>query len=131
MSEQECSQSTTAIHTFIDVLNHAKVYIVVNLNRIESRFESISELIDLFENRSHLKISGLVHNTHLLDETTSNMIIDAQKKCEYLSQQLNLPIVYTMISKEFYQDCKEMIHNECVVYDKLILREYWMKGETL
>jgi len=117
--------------SFMDVLNHAKVYIVINFNRIESRLEYISELIDLFEKRSHLKIAGLVHNTHMLDETTAEMILSAQVRCEDLSRQLNLPIIYTMIRKDFYQECKKMIHNECVVYDKLILREDWMKGETL
>ena len=117
--------------SFMDVLTHAKVYIVINFNRIESRIEYISELIELFENRSHLKIAGLVHNTHLLDETTVEMVKDAQVKCEALSIKLNLPIVYTMIHKNFYQECKEMIHNECIVYDKLILREVWMKGDTL
>jgi GTPase SAR1 family protein len=115
----------------MDVLNHAKVYIVINFNRIESRLEYISELIDLFENRSHLRIAGLVHNTHMLDETTAEMILSAQTKCEELSKQLNLPIIYTMVRKDFYEECKEMIHNECVIYDKLILREEWMKGDTL
>ncbi|MHB8096154.1 MAG: hypothetical protein ACYDEI_00665 [Erysipelotrichaceae bacterium] len=117
--------------SFMDALVHAKVYIVINFNRIESRLEYISELIDLFEKRSHLKIAGLVHNTHMLDETTVEMIISAQLRCEDLSKQLNLPIIYTMIRNDFYQECKEMIHNECVVYDKLILREVWMKGDTL
>lgn len=117
--------------SFMDALVHAKVYIVINFNRIESRLEYISELIDLFEKRSHLKIAGLVHNTHMLDETTSEMILSAQFRCEDLSKQLNLPIIYTMIRKDFYQECKEMIHNECIVYDTLILREVWMKGDTL
>ena len=117
--------------SFMDALVHAKIYIVINFNRIESRLEYISELIDLFEKRSHLKIAGLVHNTHMLDETTVEMVLSAQLRCEDLSKQLNLPIIYTMIRKDFYQECKQMIHNECVVYDKLILREDWMKGETL
>lgn len=117
--------------SFMNVLVDAKVYIVLNFNRLESRFEYISDLIDLFENRSHLKIAGFIHNTHLLDETNVEMIQSAQSQCEALSKQLNIPIVYTMIRKDFYQVCKEMIHNECVVYDKLILREDWMKGDTL
>lgn len=117
--------------SFMDVLDNAKVYIVVNLNRIESRIESLSELIDLFENRSHLKIAGLVHNTHLLDETTADMIVDAQAQCEALSAQLKLPIIYTMLKREFYEVCKHKIHNECIIYDHLIMREDWMKGDTL
>lgn len=117
--------------SFMDSLIDAKVYLVVNLNRPESNIESVNAMIHLFETRSHLKISGLVHNTHLLDETSVEMIIDAQIKCEKLSNTIHLPIVYTMIAKELYNDCKESIHNECVVFDRLILRETWMKGNTL
>lgn len=117
--------------SFMDSLNDAKVYLVVNLNRPESSIDSIKNMIQLFESRSHLTISGLVHNTHLLDETNSNMIIDAQIKCEELSKMIQIPIVYTMIAKELYNDCIDSIHNECVVFDRLILRETWMKGSTL
>lgn len=117
--------------SFMDSFIDAKVYLVVNLNRPESNIESVNAMIHLFETRSHLKISGLVHNTHLLDETSVEMIIDAQIKCEKLSNKIHLPIVYTMIAKELYNDCKDSIHNECVVFDRLILRETWMKGNTL
>lgn len=117
--------------SFMDALRNAKVYIVLNLNRPESNFESVNEMIHLFETRSHLKISGLVHNTHLLDETTSEMIIDAQKRCEELSKLIQIPIIYTMVSKELYNECRDSIHNECIVFERLILRESWMKGETL
>ncbi len=117
--------------SFMESLKDAKVYLVVNLNRPESNFESVYKMIELFESRSHLKISGLVHNTHLLDETNAEMIIDAQTKCESLSKSINIPIIYTMIAKELYNECKDSIHNECVVFDRLILRETWMKGETL
>lgn len=117
--------------SFMDSLKSAQVYLVVNLNRPESNFESVKDMIQLFESRSHLKISGLVHNTHLLDETSAKMIIDAQIKCEKLSNSIQIPIVYTMIAKELYNECMESIHNECVVFDRLILRETWMKGSTL
>ncbi len=117
--------------SFMDALKTAKVYIVLNLNRPESNFESVDEMIQLFEKRSHLKISGLVHNTHLLDETNSGMIIHAQKKCEELSKMINIPIIYTMIRKDLYNECRDSIHNECVIFDRLILRESWMRGDTL
>ncbi len=117
--------------SFMDSLVKAKVYIVVNLNRLESRIDALKDLIDLFEKRSHLTINGLVHNTHLLDETSAEMIIEAQSKCEELAFELKLPIVYTMVSKDLYLLCKDVIHNECIVYDRLVLREVWMKGDTL
>jgi hypothetical protein len=117
--------------SFMDALVNAKVYLVLNLNRPESNIDFVYAMIQLFEKRSKLKITGLVHNTHLLDETTSDMIVKAQKQCEELSSKINIPIVYTMLRKELYNDCKDSIHNECIVFDRLILRESWMKGDTL
>jgi hypothetical protein len=117
--------------SFMDALINAKVYLVLNLNRPESNIDFVYAMIQLFEKRSHLKITGLVHNTHLLDETTAEMIIKAQKQCEELSKEIHIPIVYTMLSKELYNECKDSIHNECIVFNRLILRESWMKGDTL
>ncbi len=116
--------------TFSDVLQSAQVWLVVNANRPESFFDQIKPMIELFESRSHLKISGLVHNTHLLDQTDFEMILQAQNELEVISKQINIPIVYTMFDAQFKSQLKT-IHNPIVTFKHLILRSDWMRGETL
>jgi hypothetical protein len=116
--------------SFDDVLQNAQVWLVVNANRPESFFDQIKTMIDLFESRSHLHISGFVHNTHLLDQTDPSMILKAQAELEIISKALNVPIVYTMINEK-YKFLQSTIHNPLVCFDHLILRSDWMKGETL
>lgn len=116
--------------SFEDVLQRAQVWLVVNANRPESFFDQIEPMIELFETRSHMRISGLVHNTHLLDQTDPQDILKAQIDLEKISLDLKIPIVYTMIHSKF-RSLKSAIHNPVVVFDHLILRSDWMKGDTL
>lgn len=117
--------------SFIDLLQEAQVWLVVNAMRTESLMDQIKPMIDLFETNSHLKITGLVHNTHLLDETSVEMIIRAQIDLEVLAKELKIPIVYTMLDRKFYDACVTQINNPVLCFDHLILREQWMKGDTL
>jgi len=116
--------------SFEDVLQKAEVWLVVNANRPESFLDQIIPMIELFESRSHMRICGLVHNTHLLDQTDPQDILKAQIDLEKISLELHIPIVYTMISSKF-KSLIRVIHNPVVVFDHLILRSDWMKGETL
>lgn len=115
--------------SFMDVLQDAQVWLVVNFFRPESTEELIAPMIELFEQRSHLNISGLVCNTHLLDETTLEDVALAQRTCEQLSIKLSIPIKYTMMHTSFATQLQDHIQNPILVFDRLILREEWMKGE--
>jgi hypothetical protein len=116
--------------SFDDVLQNASVWLVVNANRPESFFDQIKPMIELFESRSQLHINGLVHNTHMLDQSDPQMILNAQTHLETISKELNIPIVYTMVNAVFLPQLST-IHNPIVGFDHLILRSDWMKGETL
>jgi hypothetical protein len=116
--------------SFEDVLQKAEVWLVVNANRPESFLDQIIPMIELFESRSHMRISGLVHNTHMLDQTDPQDILKAQCDLSALSQKIHIPIVYTMINKSFRQ-LTSVIHNPVVLFDHLILRSDWMRGDTL
>lgn len=116
---------------FIELLKDAEVWLVVNANRPESMLEQIQALIGLFETRSGLKVTGLVHNTHLLDETSAEMILGAQRDLEILAKQLDLPIRYTMMPKHLETQLKPWIHNPILGFETLRLRSGWMKGNTL
>jgi hypothetical protein len=116
--------------TFRDVLKDAQVWLVVNANRPESFFDQIEPMIDLFQSRGALTITGLVHNTHLLDQTDPPMILHAQAALEKEAQRLGLPIVMTMVDAHLGLDSKQFA-NPVLTFDRLILRSDWMKGNTL
>ena len=109
----------------------AAFWMVLNLNRLESSLELCDQIIEQYETDSQIKVSGFIHNTHLLDETKIEMILSAQKQIEHYAQIKKIPIVYTMIHKKFMHECSDKIHNPLLVMDECYLRKEWMKGETL
>lgn len=116
--------------TFMDVLEGSEVWLVVNANRTESFFDQIEPMIHLFESRSALTITGLVHNTHLLDLTDPPMVLNAQAQLEREAKRLGLPIVMTMVDAHLGLH-PEQFANPVLSFDRLILRSDWMKGNTL
>lgn len=116
--------------TFADVLTNAEVWLVVNANRPESFFTQIEPMIELFQSRSSLTITGLVHNTHLLDQTDPPMILNAQLALEKEAQRLGLPIIMTMVDAHLGLTPQQFT-NPVLMFDRLILRSDWMKGTTL
>jgi adenylate kinase family enzyme len=117
--------------TFFEDLKDAQVWLVVNLSRPESMIDKIEDMVRLFEERSKLRITGFVHNTHMLEYTTSELIIESQRKLKTLSEQLQIPIVYTMINESIAKQCENEIENPILTFKHLILRADWMKGASL
>ncbi|MDP3306482.1 MAG: hypothetical protein Q8S15_10430 [Erysipelotrichaceae bacterium] len=117
--------------TFFEDLKDAQVWLVVNLSRPESMLDKIEDMVHLFEERSKLRISGFVHNTHMLEYTTAELVVESQKKLKLLSQQLQIPIVYTMINESIVKQCENEIENPILTFKHLILRAEWMRGASL
>ncbi len=130
----DCAGSENGLKPLASIyehLTHAEVYLVVNLNRPESSLDQLTDLIQLFEKVSHLKITGFIHNTHMLDETTSEMILRAQKDLEAFALTVHIPILYTVIETGLVEACHQHIHNPILKISQMMLRSDWMKGSTL
>jgi hypothetical protein len=82
----------------------------INIYRPEtSTPELIMKTITLLEAQTQLKITGLINNTNLINETTMQDIIDGENIISVVSEKLNLPIVYTVVEetrKDFNYDFK-------------------------
>lgn len=109
----------------------AEFWMVVNLNRPESALDQLDAMRTQFEAMTQRRLTGLVHNTHLLDETTAESISTAQQLLESYALKAHLPIVCTMVPLSCLKDCEDDIHNPILAFDTLYLREAWMKGNTL
>lgn len=118
------------LHSLASEFDHAHFWIVVNLSRPESSLDKLDDLIDLYELHSGRSVDGLVHNTHLLDESTVEDVMVAQELLESYAQKRGLPIVLTMMPKDYVEIAQSKIHNPILGFDQLHLREEWMKGST-
>ncbi len=72
------------------------VFFVLNERRIfTADMEGAIEVFDMIECVSRLKITGIINNTHLKEETTPEIVLTGDKFAREFAKHKNLPICYT------------------------------------
>jgi len=73
-----------------------EMFFVINTKRIMTDTpEKIIEMIALIEDGAHIKVTKLINNSNLLEETTSETILDGNKIIAEVSEKLGIPIAIT------------------------------------
>ncbi len=86
------------------------LFCIINASRPEtSTIQGALQHILAIEKETGLKITGLINNTHLLQETTLSDIVKGISLCNELSLNLNLPIIYHCCMKQFEKDVREYL----------------------
>ena len=103
----------------IDMESNLKIYLVVNTAKFETRdVDSIIEYIE-FNNGENLKpwkkISGLISNTHLGDETTRDDIKRGYDILSQVSKQTKIPVVAISVDKKFENEFTDDIYDNVPV----------------
>ncbi len=76
--------------------NDHELWAVVNFRRYETRdVESSREHVEAIQNELQIPVTGLVNNTHLLRETTAEIIREGYEKAQTLSHEMNIPLLFT------------------------------------
>ncbi len=114
---------------FKEDLKNAKLYLVVNKFRSDAWGDAVLETMDTFSRFLGIPLAGIINNSHLLDETTEEIILEAHQECLMLCKQWNVPLIATILTKRFV-DLQDKIGN-AIVYEELVLRQTWMIKETL
>lgn len=97
----------------------------VNIYRDETKDEaSIIQTIHAIEGSSGIKVTGFIHNSHLLRETTIEDVVVGQKILRKVAKKMQLPIVYTCIFEDV--DLKNKQFDGEMILMKLYLRNLWL-----
>ena len=76
--------------------NDHELWAVVNFRRYETRdIETSREHVEAIQRELQIPVTGLVNNTHLLRETTPEIIREGHEKAEVLAREMNLPLLFT------------------------------------
>lgn len=76
--------------------NDHELWAVVNFRRYETRdIDSSREHVEAIQQELQIPVTGLVNNTHLLRETTVEIIREGHEKAEVLSKEMNIPLLFT------------------------------------
>jgi len=100
---------------------------VLNLFRPETDSpEKMIELVNKLNSASLLKITGLINNGNMLHDTAKEHILTSQAAVLAAAKALKLPLRYSLLNANVYEEIKEQILSEEVLsFDKLQMRESW------
>ena len=100
---------------------------VLNLFRKDT--SDVAKMVDFVcgVNRvSKIPVTGLVNNGHMLRDTTPEHVLVSQAAVLEAAWELKIPVKYTMISRDIYEEISDKIKSERVlIFDKLAMREDW------
>lgn len=91
----------------MDDINEIDFLCSVNIYRPETATaDLIMKTITLLEAQTQLRITGLINNTNLIDDTVEQDLIDGENILKEVSDKLHIPIVYTVVEehKDFTYD---------------------------
>ena len=57
--------------------------------------ENAGEPVESIRNELRLPVTGLVNNTHLLRETTPEILMEGYDKAQALSKEMGIPLLFT------------------------------------
>lgn len=87
-------------------------YVVVNIKRPKTEtLEGNLRMIEEIEESSKLKINGIISNTHLMDETTPEIILEGYELAKKISKIKNLPIWGVVMTEEVAKKMPQGIIN--------------------
>ncbi len=73
-----------------------ELWAVVNFRRYETlTVENAREHVESIQNELRLPVTGLVNNTHLLRETTPEILMEGYEKAKALSKEMGIPLLFT------------------------------------
>lgn len=95
----------------------------VNIFRPEtSDVKSILHTITLLEAQTQLKVTGLINNTNLIDETKESDVIDGEEVLKEVSKQLGIPICYTVV--EEHKNFTRVFMGERITLSRYVARKW-------
>ena len=110
------------LSTYKDKIEHHEydMFCVVNTKRLYTNsFEKIARTVFEIESSSRLKITGLINNTNLLNETNSEDIIEGMAILEKASKELAIPIVFTTVMANKF-DLKNVLNIDIMEMEQKI-----------
>jgi hypothetical protein len=123
----------TTIAQFQEVLyaSNLEVYLVINtLRPFSNTVDRIKHTLRSLEAHSHLKVTGLISNTHLRFQTDDESILEGIQKVEQVSKDTSIPIVWTTIWHEIITDQLQQKIPYPILPIKLFLTFPWEKTSS-
>lgn len=106
--------------------NKCEMFFVINGNRPETDEPyKVIEYMKKIEDISGIKVTGIINNTHMLKDTSTDDIIRGNELSCKVSEMTSIPIKYNAVMESFVSQLEDNIQEE-IFPMKLYMREDWM-----
>jgi len=110
---------------FIKDLDYEMLLVVNSYRPFTQSVPQIEQMSQEIENRSRLKISGIVSNPNLSSQTDEKIIKQGHTLIRKASQKLNLPVRFICIDERFSQKIEQENFVEPIFYIKRFMHLPW------
>ena len=101
-----------------------EVLFVINKFRPLTRNADMTlEIMAEIENACHMKFTGIVNDSNLGDETTTEDVLDSVSYANEVSERAGIPIKMTAVKKDLYEKLSDKIENLMPI--ELFVRQSW------
>lgn len=83
-------------HTHLQKTGYTSVFVINICRPLQQTADEVCQLIDLISKKARITVHGLVNNTHLLDQTTAQDLLEGHAVAEEVSHRTGIPIVGIM-----------------------------------
>ena len=100
-----------------------KIYAVINVSRpMTASVDDITEYV-----RGMGTVDGLINNTHLGDETVTEVVQEGARIVTEAARQLELPVVATCIERRLAQEfgVRDAVGNPVRLLDRYMIDTFW------
>lgn len=103
-------------------------YIVINIKRPKTEdIDGNLKMFEEIEKDSKLKINGIVSNTHLMDETTPEIVLEGFKIAKEISKLKKIPIWGIVMTKKIAQEIpKDLIDSQIFIIEQYLLPPHFL-----
>ena len=99
---------------------------VLNANRpYVSTLEGARYTIEQIEKAARLKVTGVINNSNIGNETSMDDILNGYELSSKISDMLSIPLVFTTISVELEKDAECFAKNHQVMFIKRYMKLPW------
>lgn len=110
---------------FIQDFGYEMLLVVNSYRPFTEGVNQIKQMAQEIENRSRLKIHGIVSNPNLSGQTDEKIIKQGHTLIKQASQELNLPIKFICVDKRFSKKIRKENFVEPIFYVKRFMRLPW------
>lgn len=94
-----------ALGRYAGKLNEAAIWLVINRFRPQTaNIDSTLEIMREIEAAAHVKVNGLINNSNLGAETTTQDVISSADYAEAVSEACSVPVVMTTVCDRLYDE---------------------------